>query len=125
MAGVQMSRLWRGVVFAAGYIALGSSFGLAVAAPEAQESGSRLAAPGVEQRPPAAKHFGAQEPPRGGNPLWGVPINVLTATRERPLFAETRRPPPPPLKAEALPPPPPAPPPPPPEPEKPRLALVG
>ncbi len=29
-----------------------------------------------------------------GNPLWGRPLNSFTATRERPLFAPTRRPPP-------------------------------
>jgi hypothetical protein len=29
-----------------------------------------------------------------GNPLWAVPLATLTATRERPIFAPTRRPPP-------------------------------
>jgi len=33
-----------------------------------------------------------------GNPLWTIPLNRLTATRERPLFAPSRRPP-----AQALP----------------------
>lgn len=28
-----------------------------------------------------------------GNPLWGVPLQSLTATRERPLFSSSRRPP--------------------------------
>ena len=28
-----------------------------------------------------------------GNPLWTIPLNTLTATRERPLFTPTRRPP--------------------------------
>jgi hypothetical protein len=27
-----------------------------------------------------------------GNPLWAIPLNTLTATRERPLFAPSRRP---------------------------------
>jgi len=61
-----------------------------------------------------------------GNPLWAVPLSVLTETRDRPLFSLSRRPP-----ASD---PPPAPPPPPaqapaiaaqPAPEKPPWALVG
>ena len=28
-----------------------------------------------------------------GNPLWGIPIELLNATRERPIFSPTRRPP--------------------------------
>jgi general secretion pathway protein N len=57
------------------------------------------------------------------NPLWAIPLASLTATRERPLFSPSRRPPPPVVVAKA-----PAPPPPPPkpaEPEKPQLLLVG
>ncbi|MES2194872.1 MAG: hypothetical protein V4517_10670 [Pseudomonadota bacterium] len=55
-----------------------------------------------------------------GNPLWAIPLARLTAGREHPLFAKTRRPPPvavvarpvaAPLKAA--------------EPEKPSLALLG
>jgi general secretion pathway protein N len=34
-----------------------------------------------------------------GNPLWGIPLRVLTATRERPLFSPSRRPPAPPVVA--------------------------
>jgi hypothetical protein len=30
-----------------------------------------------------------------GNPLWGIPLKGLTATRERPIFSPSRRPPPP------------------------------
>jgi hypothetical protein len=30
-------------------------------------------------------------PPSGGNPLWGISLNSLTATRERPLFSPSRR----------------------------------
>ncbi len=63
-----------------------------------------------------------QQPPPGGNPLWGIPIDKLTATRERPLFAASRRPPAPPAAPEA---PPEAPPPPPADPERPQFILVG
>jgi hypothetical protein len=30
-----------------------------------------------------------------GNPLWGIPIKQLSATRDRPIFSPSRRPPPP------------------------------
>jgi len=55
-----------------------------------------------------------------GNPLWGVPLGSLSATRERPVFSPSRRPP---AVAVAAPPPPP-----PPQahgPEQPQLSLVG
>jgi hypothetical protein len=54
----------------------------------------------------------------GGNPLWGIPISSLSATRERPIFSASRRPPAPMPVAEA-------PPPPPAEPEHPPFTLVG
>lgn len=71
-------------------------------------------APGLPRR--------AQEP--RGNPLWAIPVNTLTATRERPIFLPSRRAPAP---AVAGPPPPEPvrPPPPPAEPDRPQLALVG
>jgi hypothetical protein len=34
----------------------------------------------------------APDSPGVGNPLWTIPLNTLTATRERPLFAPSRRP---------------------------------
>lgn len=74
------------------------------------------------QPPPAAAAEPAQ-PPATGNPLWGKPLNRLTATRERPLFAPSRR-----LPAVAAAPQPvvaPAAPPKPAEPEKPQLSLLG
>ena len=61
--------------------------------------------------------------PRAGNPLWAIPLSALAATRDRPLFSASRRPPivavpivAPPPKQEALAPPPP---------ERPLLTLVG
>jgi general secretion pathway protein N len=32
--------------------------------------------------------------PQTGNPLWAVPLRTLSATRERPIFSPSRRPPP-------------------------------
>lgn len=67
-------------------------------------------------------------PPRepSGNPLWAIPLSALSATRDRPLFTPSRRPPAPPAVAVAPRVEPVAPPPPPPaEPERPLLTLVG
>lgn len=60
-----------------------------------------------------------------GNPLWAIPLKVLTATRERPIFLPSRRAPapavagPPPAQPVA------APPPAAPAPQRPRLTLIG
>ena len=58
-----------------------------------------------------------------GNPLWGIPISSLTATRERPIFLPSRRAPAPAVAGTPVvvaPPPPP-----PPAEEQPTLTLVG
>jgi general secretion pathway protein N len=97
---------------------------------------ARLAAAATDQvvspdlravpRPPVLDLDRQQPPPavQSGNPLWAVPLSALTATRERPLFSASRRPPAPPVVArpvvETRPPPPPAP-----GPQKPRMSLVG
>jgi general secretion pathway protein N len=62
--------------------------------------------------------------PVSGNPLWSVPLSVLTATQERPIFSASRRPPPravagPPIEPVVAPVAKPA------EPERPALALIG
>src|SRR5271154_2589645 len=59
-----------------------------------------------------------------GNPLWAIPLNALTATRDRPLFSASRRPPALAVGTVAPPPshPPPAAPAPP---ERPPLTLMG
>ncbi len=59
-----------------------------------------------------------------GNPLWAIPLKTLSATRERPLFTPSRRPPAP-VIAGPPPPQPVAAAPPTPAPEKPRFSLVG
>jgi general secretion pathway protein N len=72
-------------------------------------------------RAPRASDPGAKS--RAGNPLWTIPLRALPATRDRPLFSASRRPPivavptiAPPPKEEA-----PAPPPP----DRPLLTLIG
>jgi hypothetical protein len=57
---------------------------------------------------------------QSGNPLWGITVDSLHATRERPIFSPSRRPPMPATLAEPSPPPPP-----PPMPDKPAFNLLG
>jgi general secretion pathway protein N len=64
------------------------------------------------------------EPVTSGNPLWAIPMARLTATRDQPLFAPSRRPAPLPELARPAPAPV-GPPPAPPEPEKPQFSLLG
>jgi general secretion pathway protein N len=59
-----------------------------------------------------------------GNPLWAIPLSSLTATRERPIFSPSRRPPRPAVLPAVVRAPPPAPPPPA-KPERPHFQLVG
>lgn len=73
--------------------------------------------------PAAAARAGDE--PTTANPLWGVPLTSLTATRDRPLFLPTRRAPAPavpsvaPAQVKPVAAPPPA------GPEKPEFSLVG
>jgi general secretion pathway protein N len=87
-----------------------------------------VAPPPVPVAPPAAvdRMPAAPSPQRvlSDNPLWAIPLSRLTNSRERPLFAPTRRPPAPvsvamPAPVQA------GPPPKPPEPETPQLSLLG
>jgi general secretion pathway protein N len=74
----------------------------------------------LSEAPPAP---GQSAKPQVGNPLWVVPLSALSATRDRPLFSVSRRPPivavpvaAPPSTQEAVAPPPP---------ERPLLTLIG
>lgn len=75
-------------------------------------------------KPRARPDLAVNQPPPSGNPLWSVPLSVLTATRERPIFLATRRPPRPAVAAAPAVQPPPAPPKAI-EPERLTLALIG
>jgi general secretion pathway protein N len=81
---------------------------------------------GAEGSAPAADRPHRDAAAQGGNPLWMIPLSALTATRERPLFSVSRRPPP--TAVEAAAPPPRAPDPAPSAPalpERPALTLIG
>jgi hypothetical protein len=119
MAGTKMSRHFICVSLALGTLCM--NMAQVTTGADLEENGlgrmrrERLPMPAVIQTP------GAQLPPPGGNPLWGIPMSALTATRERPVFSPTRRPPaPPPDPTPAV-----EPPPPPAVPEQPLLTLVG
>ena len=66
----------------------------------------------------------AAKPLPGGNPLWSIPLSVLSATQERPIFSASRRAPQQavvaPVEQAGV-----APAPTPSEPERPALALIG
>ena len=81
----------------------------------------------VERSPESvpAREARPQDRRPSGNPLWAIPLRSLTATRERPIFSPSRRPPSPPVVAAAYVPPAKAPVARPAEPDKPQLALVG
>jgi len=73
--------------------------------------------------PIATPNRAAAKPLPGGNPLWAIPLSVLTVTQERPIFSASRRPPQRAVVApvERVAPPPARPP----EPERLALSLIG
>src|SRR5215831_17659551 len=60
------------------------------AGPSAGVGPSIAGAPASEQLVPVRTSPG---PTTRGNPLWAVPLADLSATRERPIFSPSRRPP--------------------------------
>jgi general secretion pathway protein N len=67
----------------------------------------------------------AEAPTVAANPLWAIPLSALTATRARPLFTPSRRPPAPVVASVPVAAPRPLPAPPPAVPQHPNLTLVG
>jgi general secretion pathway protein N len=64
------------------------SYQVAVAATETE-----IAQPAVSGQPRADAGSPPPEISTTGNPLWAIPISKLSATRDRPLFSASRRPP--------------------------------
>lgn len=60
------------------------------AGPDLALTAANERAPAVAQDTPLASNGQA----RTGNPLWGIPLDQLSATRDRPIFSPSRRPPP-------------------------------
>ena len=115
------------IVALAGLLMAGDSVARAVTAPIGVDDTEDMAPRRPDALPaavaPRASAAVAHVP--SGNPLWAIPLRQLTATRERPLFAPSRRPPPPVVATQHQMPPAPPLPPKPVEPEKPSLMLVG
>jgi hypothetical protein len=122
-----MIRRATGLAFAVAILAFGQGWTLAATGPTGLDPfESRLSQPivdpGAEPVRPASP--AARENAPIGNPLWAVPLQTLSVTRERPIFSPSRRPPPPavvaaPFAAPVIQPPRP------PEPDHPLLTLVG
>jgi hypothetical protein len=102
-----------------------SAWAVAATPPAGLDTPESALSPGVEPQAdrPAITIAGERRPT--GNPLWGIPLRVLTVTRERPLFSPSRRPPAPPAVAAVAPPPRPVAAAKPPEPDHPLLTIVG
>jgi hypothetical protein len=75
--------------------------------------------------PPDVTAKPTEAPTVAANPLWAIPLSALTATRNRPLFTPSRRPPAPVIASVSVAAPRPPPPPAPVVPQRPNLTLVG
>jgi general secretion pathway protein N len=120
---------WRSISrlgLAAGFLAVAAGWNAGFAAnPSALDLPPKPPGPGVSVVP--EEPDAPRAPPQRtvtGNPLWAIPLSSLSATRERPIFRQSRRPP-----APAIAGPPPVQPAlasvPPSGPERPQLTLVG
>lgn len=110
LLGCALGAIEYGLGRASARAALGPVDGAAMEIPSARSTAAATpTSKSNKQAPGAAK----------GNPLWAVPLHSLSATRERPLFSPSRRPPPVFVAAPAARPPPKSPP------ARPPLALVG
>jgi general secretion pathway protein N len=118
-----MIRLCACMIVAMGAFSVNEAVGEVPVGATLREKAAGQTSPTTEQPAAALKEAGARRRLPGGNPLWGIPMSALSATRERPIFSASRRPPMPPVVAQrvAVPPPPPKPA----EPEQPLLTLVG
>jgi hypothetical protein len=102
-------------------VAAASAAGVANSAALDISQAGTAATEGPQPAPPSMLAQAGQ--PQSGNPLWGIPLKLLSATRDRPIFSPSRRPPPtaaatvavvaaPPVQAPK-------------PPERPQLSLVG
>ena len=76
-------------------VATASALGVAHPAGIDMSDSDAAAAARPQPSPPAQDQRVARtvQPP-SGNPLWGIPLKQLSATRDRPIFSPSRRPPP-------------------------------
>jgi general secretion pathway protein N len=107
----------------AGTIALGAAIAALPAQADPGDQTQNLPAVDVVPRPTPQPPT-APQAVAAGNPLWAIPLSQLSATRDRPIFSPSRRPPAP-VVAAPIYVPPPAPRVATAEPERPPLTLVG
>jgi general secretion pathway protein N len=93
-----MIRRATGLAFAVAILAFGQGWTLAATGPTGVDPfegrlSQPIVDPGAEPVRPASPV--ARENAPIGNPLWAVPLQSLSVTRERPIFSPSRRPPPP------------------------------
>jgi general secretion pathway protein N len=91
-----MSRRCRAAPLVSGLIAVMTSVAVAASDPRGFDPGDGAnVRPSPLTLPPDAgiASPSPSEPPLRRNPLWGIPLQSLSATRERPLFSPSRRPP--------------------------------
>src|SRR5258708_30648134 len=101
MAGIEMNqRLAYRLI--AGAAVLGVIAGAIEISRTIAQSTDNSAASGTADAPRAAAPPAAPaSPPPSGNPLWTIPLNQLSMTKERPILSPSRHPPPPPVVAPA------------------------
>jgi hypothetical protein len=87
-----MTRRCAWVVVAVAYVPACVAFGQNAVGAIGSNGTAQIAKP----QPTQAEAPSPREPQRPGNPLWRIPVDSLSVTRERPLFSSSRRPPPPP-----------------------------
>jgi general secretion pathway protein N len=73
-----------------GLVIISMAAGFGVSPTRSQPIGATPQADGADTPSPKLADDRAR-----GNPLWAIPLNTLTATRARPIFSSSRRPPPP------------------------------
>jgi hypothetical protein len=103
-------------------ISRGLPVGLVILSMAAAVTPTRSQPPGADPKRADAPSPKLADDGARGNPLWAMPLNTLTATRARPIFSPSRRPPPPIVATPYVPPPQPSTPA---EPDRPQLMLVG
>jgi general secretion pathway protein N len=99
MPSIRMARIRRGQAIVLGVAIAVTAAGAALPqtateqAANGQHNSLSAPAPPDGEAPSSTKTL-ADNPARTGNPLWVIPLDSLTATRQKPIFSPSRRPPP-------------------------------
>jgi hypothetical protein len=99
-----MSRLQK-ICVIGGFLLVATASASGVANPAGLDISETGTAPdGMQQSSAQAQQPPGEQTaqPRSGNLLWGIPLKLLSATRDRPIFSASRRPPPTPAAPVAV-----------------------